>query len=352
MLGPRLLSLVLLLLTAAGCSPRAQQAAPTGAALDPADFYRGKSIDLLVGFSEGGGYDTYARLLARHISKHVPGNPTVEVRNVDGAGSILAVNQLYNTEPQDGTVIATFARGIPLEQIASSPSAHFDVRQMNWIGSMNNEVSICVARADSPVHTFADLKASPLLIGGVGPASDTDHFPRVLDAVLGTKFDIVTGYPGGNEINAAMERGEVDGRCGMSWSTLTSTRPDWIGQPPFINILVQLSLKKHPDIPQEVPLILEFAQTDEQRQLLEAIFSGQPIGRPYAMGPAVPADRVQAIREAFMQTMADPEFLAEARQQRVEINAVAGDEVQAIIRRILAMPPNVASRVGELIRVD
>lgn len=346
-----------LVLVAAACAP-----APTGGASpaataapaptltpDPvAAFYKGKTVTILVGYAPGGGYDTYARTLAAHIGKYIPGNPTVIVENMEGAGSIKATNHLFTTAAKDGTVFGTFGRGLPYAELSGETAVQFKSTQFNWIGSMNDEVSICVARADAPVKKFEDLLTTPLKIGATGPDDDTGFFPRFLNGFLGTKFQLVTGYPGGNDVNLAVERGEVQGRCGFSWSSYVSTRQDWI-QKKFVNVLLQMSLNKHPDAPKEVPLIMEFAKTDQDRQMMEVIFSRQTMGRPYAAPPGVPAERVKALRDAFMKTMADPEFKAAAAKAKQEINPKSGEDVQKIVEKIFNTPKDVVDRIKSIL---
>lgn len=216
---------------------------------------------------------------------------------------------------------------------------------------MNEEVSVCIARADSPIKKFEDLYTTPLKIGGTGPGADTDFFPKFLNGLLGTKFDLATGYPGGNDVNVAIERGEVQGRCGFSWSSVVSTRAQWLEEPKFITVLVQMALKKHPDIP-DVPLILDLARTPEERQLMEIVYSRQTIGRPFAAPPGVPADRVAALRYAFDQTMLDPQLVEEATRAKVELNAVGGEAIQGIIARLPETPPNIIARLAELTKEE
>ncbi len=293
-----------------------------------ADFYRGKTFTIVVSSSAGGGYDLYARSLARHIGRFIPGNPTVIVQNMPGAGGIVAANTVF-TGTQDGTTIAAFSRGLPAEELFGTEGVRFRANEYKWLGSMNDEVSVCAARGDSPVKKFEDMYTTELLVGGTGAGADTDYFPQVLNALLGTRFRIASGYPGGNEINLGVERGELQGRCGWSYSSVVSTRAEWFKQPPFMHLLVQMALKKHADIP-DVPLVVDFAKTDEQRQLLRVVFSRQTMGRPFAIPPQVPPDRVAALRTAFDKTMRDPEFLAEADKAKLEVNnPVTGEEVQA-----------------------
>ncbi len=315
-----------------------------------ADFYKGKTVQLIVGYGPGGGYDVYARVLSRHIGKYIPGNPSVVVQNMPGAGSMLSANTLFNSSPKDGTVIATFARGLPAEELLGKEGVQFKSAQFNWIGSMNEEVSICVARADSPIKKFEDLYTTPLKIGGTGPGADTDFFPKFLNGLLGTKFDLATGYPGGNDVNVAIERGEVQGRCGFSFSSLVATRPQWV-QEKFLTILVQMALKKHPDMP-DIPLVMDFARNAEERQLMTVVFSRQTMGRPFTAPPNVPADRVAALRYAFDQALADPQLLEEADKAKMELNPVNGQAIQDVIAEVFKTPPDQVARLAELTKED
>src|SRR5262249_40612693 len=225
-------------------------------AQSPADFYKSKNIEFYVGYSVGGAYDLYARTIARFMGKHIPGNPTVIVKNMKGGGSLRLANWIYRVAPKDGSVIATIGRGTAFDPILGQTGAQFDGTKFTWIGSANNEVSVCVSwSATSGITKFEDLLSKEMTVGGTSTSSDTDQFARVLNGVLGTKMKIVSGYPGGNDIVLAMERGEVQGRCGWSWSSVMATHRAWVGEHK-INILTQLALRKHPDLP-DVPLVID-----------------------------------------------------------------------------------------------
>ena len=309
-----------------------------------AEFYRGKSIELDIGYSVGGGYDLYARLIARRLGQHVPGNPTVVPKNMEGAGSLRLANYLYAAAPRDGTVIGAISRGAAFDPLLNEQGARFDASKFSWIGSANNEVSVCVALTSSGISKFDDLFANPLTIGSTGAGDDTYQFPALVNAVLGTKFKIVTGYPGGNDVSLALERGEVQGRCGWSWSSIKTTRLNWVRNNRII-VLVQMSLSKHPDLP-DVPLIMDLAKTDEQRQIFKMIFARQTMGRPYAAPPDLPADRLAALRKAFMDTMTDKDFLDEAKQSKFEIDPVSGQELEALVKEVYRTPPEVAKKAA------
>ena len=317
----------------------------------PAEFYKGKNVDLYVGYSTGGGYDVYGRIVARFMGRHIPGNPTVVVKNMDGAGSMRAANYIYNVAPKDGTAFGTVARGLAFDTLFGLQGAQFDGTKFSWIGSANDEVSVCVGwSSTSGIAKFEDLKTKQMIVGGTGGSADTDQFPRIINAVLGTKMKLVVGYPGGNEVNLAMERGEVQGRCGWSWSSVKSTQSGWL-KDKKINVLVQLSLSKHADLP-DVPLIMDLAQTEEQKQIFRLIFARQVLGRPFLAPPGLPADRLAALRTAFMDTMKDADFLAEADKLKLEITAVPGETLQKIVQEAYATPKDVVKMAADLIAID
>lgn len=346
-----------LMLVAAACggstTPPAATSAPTTAAsaaptADPvAAFYRGKTVKIIVGYTAGGGYDTYARTLAAHIGKHIPGNPTVIVENMDGAGSIKALNYIYSAAPKDGTVFGTFGRGLPEAELRGDEGVQFKSRELNWIGSLNEEVSVCVVRSDSPVKTFEDAQKQTVTVGATGPNDDTGFFPRILNALAGTKFDLKIGYPGGNDVLLAMERGEVQGRCGWSWSSVVSTRKQWLDTK-YVTILTQMSLNKHPDIPKEVPLATQYVKDPNDKLILEVIFARQAIGRPYAAPPGIPAERVKALQDAFEKTYKDPAFIADADKAKQEMNARNAVEVKQVIDKIFSTPATLVARLKQI----
>jgi tripartite-type tricarboxylate transporter receptor subunit TctC len=322
---------------------------PATKAQSPADFYRGKTVEFEIGYSVGGGYDVYARMIAPFLAKHIPGNPTVVPKNMEGAGSLRLANWLYNVAPKDGTAIGTIGRGTGFDPLFGHRSAQFDGQKFSWIGSANNEVSVCVVwNGRTKITKFEDLLTTPLTVGGTAAAADTDQFPLVINGVLGTKMKVITGYPGGNDVNLAMERGEVDGRCGWSWSSVITTRPAWV-KDKKITILVQLALNKHPELP-DVPLITDLAKNEEQRQILTLIFARQALGRPYLAPPGIPADRVEALRTAFMETMRDKAFLAEAEKAQLEITPIDGAAVQKLVADLYQTPPAVVKKAAELLK--
>src|SRR5499426_2469638 len=275
------------------------------------DFYKGKTVSLLIGYSVGGGYDAYGRLVARHLGKHIPGNPGVVAQNMTGAGSLKAANYLYSVAPKDGAVIGTFSRSQGIAPLLDK--AEFDSTKFTWLGSITDEVSLCVSRHDAPVKTFSELLVTPATFGGEGAGSDPNIFALLYRNVFGAKIKIVTGYPGTNEIQLATERGEVDGLCGLSWSTLKGRYPHWLAKDKKANILVQAGIKKQADLP-DVPSATELAKTPEQTQILNLVLIGQAMARPFAAPPGIPADRKAALIAAFDRTTKDPDFLAEAER--------------------------------------
>jgi tripartite-type tricarboxylate transporter receptor subunit TctC len=309
---------------------------------DPvADFYRGRNVNLYIGYSVGGGYDNYARVVARHMGSHIPGNPSILPQNMPGAGSLRALNYLYNAAPKDGTAIAMFGRGLAMEPLIGSSPTQFDARKLIWLGSGSDEVSLCGTWHTSRVKTWNDMQTIPFTVGGEGSGSDPDIFAAMLKKVFGIKLRIVSGYPGSAELALAVERGEIDGRCGWSLSSLRQMRPDWLATKQF-NPIVQLNLKKSPDLP-DVPAITAFATSETQRQILKLILSRQNMARPFAAPPGVPAERAQALLKAFAETMADQEFIDEAKARGLEVNPVSGAEIAQLVRELYQTPPAVVA---------
>ncbi|HTP92917.1 MAG TPA: hypothetical protein VMJ52_14345 [Xanthobacteraceae bacterium] len=324
---------------------------PAGAAAETvAEFYQGKRIEIDINSSVGGGYDLYARLLARHIGQYIPGNPTIVPKNMEGASGLRLANWLYGAAPKDGTVIGAISRATAFEPLLGNSAAQYDGTKFGFIGSANDEVSVCVAWHTSGISSFDDVLTKELVVGASGGVGDdTYQFPALLNNMFGAKFKIVGGYPGGNEINLAMERGEVQGRCGIPWSTVKATRRDWIDDKKA-NFLMQFSLAKHPDLP-NVPLVTDFAKTDEQRHILKLIFGRQVMGRPFAMPPGVPQDRVQALRKAFMETEADKDFLAEAARMKLEVKPVSGEAIEELVGDIYkSTSPDIARKASEMVK--
>jgi len=313
-----------------------------------ADFYRGKRINLVIGFGTGGGYDTYARLLARFIGEHIPGNPGVVAQNMPGAGSRGAANWLYRVAPKDGTVIATLGQGTATDQALGQPGIQFDARRFNWIGNMVVVNNILFVSAATGVKTIEDAKKKPLSIGASGGSSPSVLYPQVSNNLFGTKFKSVSGYPGGGDINLAVERGEVDGRGSDSWASIKATNPGWLADKK-VNILFQVGPRREADLP-DVPLWSDLGQNDEQRQILDVLSGDVAVGRPILTAPDVPAERVGALRQAFDETMKDPKFLAAAEQANMYFNPIGGEELQRIVGRILNPSPEVMAKVKNALK--
>jgi tripartite-type tricarboxylate transporter receptor subunit TctC len=324
--------------------------ATAASADDVASFYKGRTVTIDIGYSAGGGYDIYARVLAKHLGDHIPGNPTVIPQNMPGAGSLKAANYLYNIAPKDGTVLATFARGMAMQPLLDSQGIEFDAQKLTWIGSITNEVSVCAFRSDSGIATWQDMLTKPYTVGGTGSGSDTDVFPNALRNLFHMKMKLATGYPGGEDVVLALERGEVNGRCGWSWSSLMSrNRPLYEEKQIFVP--VQLSLQKHEDLP-NVPLVMDLTNDPKIAAALKLIFGRQSMARPYAAPPGLPADRVLALRAAFDATMKDPEFLADAKQTDLEVRPVSGAEMQQLVTEIYRTPPEVVKMAADAIKSE
>ena len=312
-----------------------------------ADFYRGKTINMIVGYSAGGGYDIYARMIAPYLAKHLPGNPSVVVQNMDGAGSLKATNYLYTVAPKDGTAIGTFGRGLAMEPLIGNSPTQFDATKFTWLASGTNEYSVFVVWHTSPIKTWDDMLAKEFTVGGEGSGSDPDIYAALLKNLFGVKLKLISGYPGTSEVTLALERGEIDGRASWSWSSLKSTKTNWINEK-LVRFPVQLGTVKNPDLP-DVPLILDFAKTDKQRQIVKLVLSRQIMGRPFAAPPGIPEDRKQALRKAFQDSFKDPEFLAEAKKRKMDVNPVSGDDIEKLVAEIYATPKEIVAEARSAI---
>ena len=323
-------------------------ALPVAAQDAVAQFYRGRTVTIVIGASAGGGYDTYGRLLARFFSKHMPGNPSVVTQNMPGAGGNVMSAFVANVAAKDGTMIgATYPTTILDPLIGENPTGKYDPSKLNYIGSANNDIRLCYVRTDAPVKTFADAFTHELILGATADGGATRDFPVMLNNVLGTKFKVVAGYPGTREIGLAIENGEVQGECGNGWSSLISTHPDWL-RDHKVNILAQEETNGYPELnKQGVPRTVDFAKTPEQRQILELVYSQEVFARPFMVATEVPEDRVEALRKAFMETWADPDLLAEAKKINLDVAPISGAEVQALIAKIYATPPAVIAKAKD-----
>jgi tripartite-type tricarboxylate transporter receptor subunit TctC len=304
-----------------------------------ADFYRGKTIQMLIGYTAGGGYDLNARVLARHMGKHIPGNPNIVAQNMAGAGSLRLANFLYNVAPKDGTAIGMVGRGMAMEPLIGGSATQYDARRYTWLGSVSDQVSLCATWHTSKVKSWDDMLKTDFTVGGEGSGSDPDMFATMIRSIFGVKVRLVSGYPGGNEINLAMERGEVDGRCGWSWSSIKITKPDWLKNK-RINLALQMALHKNSELA-DVPLIMDLARTERERQILKLVLSRQEMGWPFTAPPGLPKERADALRAAFDATMKDTEYLAEAKQRRLDVNPMSGAAIDKLIGELYATPANV-----------
>ncbi|MFN3890599.1 MAG: Bug family tripartite tricarboxylate transporter substrate binding protein [Beijerinckiaceae bacterium] len=312
-----------------------------------ADFYKSNPITIVVGFGVGGGYDVYSRALSRHMGKHMPGSPAVVVRNMPGAGSMAAANYIYNNAPKDGSQFATFSRSIPTQPLFDKTGVQFDALQLNWIGSPASEVSVVFSPVEKKFRTIADLRSRQMTVPASGLGADSAVYPFVINALLGTKMKVVTGYQGSGDFMLAIERGEVDGMGGSSISTLRSTRPQWLREKK-IDVILQISLRKHPDFP-DVPLALDYVNDPSDRKVMELIFSRQEIAFPYAAPPGVPADRLAALRKGFADTLRDSAFVQEADKMGLEVSPVSGEEVLRILTAAYATAPDLIERARQAV---
>lgn len=308
------------------------------------DFYRGRNLRMLIGAGIGGGNDTYARFLARHMVRHIPGNPTIVPQNIPGGAGTQAAASLYNVAPRDGSVIAALNRATGFDPLFTGRDYKFDPRQFIWLGSLNKETNLIVAWHTAPVKTVADIFTTEMVLGAASAGADSAVYPRLINALLGAKFRVVTGYDG-EQASLATEKGEVDGRASMPWTTLKTLHPDWV-RDKKVNIIVQMALERDPELP-DVPNILDFVKDTEDRALFEALFSRQEMGRPFVAPPEVPADRVTALRRAIPDTIGDPIFQAEAQKTGIDIQYVDGEQIERLIHRAYALPPRVLKRIRE-----
>jgi tripartite-type tricarboxylate transporter receptor subunit TctC len=333
--------------TSAACIAFAASLLTTPArAQSVADFYRGKAIVLMVGSSTGGGYDAVARMLARHLGKFVPGNPLIIVQNTPGGGSITMSNRIYLAEPQDGTVLGLVQRGVLLAQLLKQPNVQFDITKFNWIGSVSPDTSLVVAWHTAPVKTVQDLLVKPFIVGGTGATSDLEASARLLNATIGAKFKIVSGYPGQADVVLAMERGEVEGSADWSWSEIKTRYANDL-QDKKINLILQNALKKSPDLP-AVPLAMDFIKDETDRSAAALYFGLKQIARPVLAGPGVPADRVEALRAAFMALKNDAEFKADAERIGLDEPTPAAD-VDDFVRLAASASPQVLGRLTDIL---
>jgi len=322
-------------------------AVPPAQADGLADFYKGKTVSLVVGSSTGGGYDTMTRAIARFIGKHVPGNPTVVVRNMPGAGGITALNYIYNAAERDGSVLALVQNNTPLEPLFGTKQARYDATRLNWLGTPSFEVAMVLLWHTVPVNSVADLKSRETQMGASGANSTPAFYTRLLNATLGTRMKLVNGYPGQNDALLAMERGELDGYPSVFKSALTSTRPNWLAEK-LAKAIVQYGPERLQELA-DVPFAPDLISNEDDKLLMQAGFAPLALGRPLVMPPDAPPDRVAAIRKALAETFADPEFLAEGERMGLGLNAPrTGEQLADVIARAYRSPPRIIERLQKL----
>jgi tripartite-type tricarboxylate transporter receptor subunit TctC len=307
-----------------------------------AAFYRGKQLRMIVGSAVGGGYDLFARIVARHIGNHIPGRPSVIVQNQPAAGGVVMANQLYGQGPKDGTVIGVPINGLPTAPLLQS-GTQFDPVRLNWIGSTNREAYVAFVWHTVPVESIGELTSKEVVVGATTPGTTMVDFPLLVNDVLGFKFKIVRGYQGTPQINLAIERGEVQGMGGLGWASVKAQTPHWISGKK-IRVLAQYGLTRHAELV-DVPTMLEFARSDADRQAMTMLVARTEYGRPYFLPPDVPPDRVAKLRRAFDATMRDPGFIAEAAKLEFDIDPLTGEQVQALVGELAATPRDVIARV-------
>jgi tripartite-type tricarboxylate transporter receptor subunit TctC len=305
-------------------------------------FFQAQPFTIVVGYPPGAGYDLYARLIATRMGQYLPGHPKVVVQNMPGAGSLSSANHLYNVARQDGSVIGTFSRGITMLPLIDSNGVRYDSLKFNWVGAPSGEVSLVLAWHESGVNKFEDLRTRGMTSATSGAGSDGNIYGRVLNTILGTKIKTVTGYQGSAQSMLAIERREVDGATSVSYAAIKTAQREWLVNK-RVNLLAQHALKAHPELKQ-VPVIIDFATSDDDRRVLEMVFARQSIGYPYAAPPNVPADRLAAIRKAFDATLKDPEFLAATAKAGLEVDGMTGQQLQTLLEKLFSMPPAIAER--------
>jgi tripartite-type tricarboxylate transporter receptor subunit TctC len=334
--------------TIVGVIAALQAGANVAMAQDPVEqFYRGKSIAIYIGSSAGGGYDAYARALGRHMSKYIPGNPTIVPQNMPGAGGNKAAGYVYSVAPKDGTAMGALFPGGILAPLLGDAAIQHDPSKFIFVGSANSDVYTCVVRADTPIKSFKDALTQEVIVGASNEGGTTRDMPTLSNNILGTKFRIVTGYAGTREITLAVERRETHGLCGFGYTSLLSVRPEWLAKN-FVRILVQESAKGAAVLnKQGVPRTIDFAKTPDDRQVMELVYSQAVIGRPYVLPAGVPPERVAALRKAFMAALKDPALLKEAAKMKLDVEPISGDEVQSMVAQWFATSPKVIARAKQ-----
>ncbi len=316
------------------------------ASAQPADnFYKNRQVRLIIGANSGSSFDAYGRLLAAHLGRHIPGNPTIVPSNMPGASGITSAAYLYQAAPQDGSVIGTFNDNMPLRQVLEPEAVRFDLKGFNWLGAMGNSVAALITWHASGVKTLDDAKTKTVVLGALGNDGGNAVYPQLLNKYLGTKFKLVLGYPGGNTLQLAMERGEIDGRGAVVWSGFKAGWPHWIAEKK-VNVLVQVGLAKDKDLP-DVPLLIDLAKTRQERAVFQFLSSNTAVGFPVVAPPGVPAARIAILRKALAETMNDPTFLRDAERQRLPVQFTAGEEVQKIVQGLVSTSPDVIATLKQ-----
>jgi tripartite-type tricarboxylate transporter receptor subunit TctC len=321
--------------------------APSANAQSAADFYKGKTVQIIVGFGVGGGYDLYARALGRYLGKHIPGQPTVVVQNMEGAGSVRAANFVYSGSPQDGTVIAAVNQNAPMYQLLGGAGARFEAAGMQWLGGMANSNGLLYTWHTSGIKTLDDAKQREVPVGAVGTASDSFIFPTIINELLGTKFKPIPGYAGSAQIHLAMERGEVMGRGGNSWASVQTANKSWVTENK-INMLVQVGFEKEPELP-DVPLLLDLVKSEEAVSIVKVISLPTAIGLGHWVAPGVPKERLDILRAAYVATMQDTEFRSEADRQGMVIRTQAGAALESLVKQAAAAPKPVLAKTARIL---
>ncbi len=321
--------------------------AMTVSAQTPAEFYKGRQVTLLIGGGAGGGYDVYYRTLARYLPKHIPGNPNIVPKNLPAASGLAAASTLYTTAEKDGSVIGAFPNNVPMDPLFGNPGARYDALKFNWLGSIGKLQNVCATWHTSPVKTIEQTREREVIVSAAGATSNTAIMPKVLNALLGTKFKVVAGYDPGSGLTLSIERGEAEGICGLSWSTMKASRPHWI-RDNLLNVIVQMGLDKLPDLP-NVPSALDLVSDPEKKQVLELILIRQEPGRPLAVPPGVPADRVAVLRKAFEDTIKDPDFRADAEKVQLEIDPLSARQIDDLLAKAYAAPKPIVMQAAALV---
>jgi tripartite-type tricarboxylate transporter receptor subunit TctC len=335
----RLFASAALLAMLAGASPLQAQSV--------ADFYKSHPITMLVGSGAGGGYDVYARTFAQFWTNHIPGHPVIIPKNMPAAAGLAAASSLYNSAERDGSVIGAFTNGAAMDPLFGNPGAHYDSLKFEWLGSIGKLENVCATWHTSPVKTIAAARERQVIVAAAGATSNTAIVPNMLNTLIGTKFKVISGYDPGSGLTLAVESGEAEGICGLSWSTMKASRPRWVNDH-LLNVIVQMGLAKLPDLP-DVPSALDLVTDPDNKQVMELILIRQEAGRPFAAPPGTSADRVAALRQAFAETLADPAFVAQAQKLQLEIDPLTGEAIEKLLAKAYAAPKPIVQRAGALV---